>query len=126
MKEIKNESKINSYVQAGLVISVILSIILAYAVPTVIGLWYNIGSLCIPGIIFSVIGAYYNKFAVSEKYAIAEMIAGVVLSASWLILRDAYFKDSYLSIIEPMLIGLAGTLIIRVIGIISSHKRAVI
>lgn len=122
IKKDSNEIKINGYVRLGLIASVLLSILLAYLVPSVIGLWYNIGSLCIPGIIFLVIGAYYNKFAVSGKFAIAEILGGVLLSASWMILRDAYLKDSSLFIIEPLIIGLTGAFILRVAGIIFKKR----
>lgn len=122
----KDENKIQGYVQGGLIASVLVSILLAYYVPSVIGLWYNIGSLCIPGIIFLVIGAYYNKFAVAPKFAIAEIICGVILSASWMILRDAYLKDSSLYVVEPMITGLTGALFLRIMGIISKRKSLLI
>ena len=56
-----NELNLKHYTVIGLIISGSIAIILAYLIPSVIEIWYTIGSLFIPGIILPVISAYYPK-----------------------------------------------------------------
>ena len=70
----KDEKKLKPYTIYGLIISGILSIILAYYIPSVIEIWYTIGSFCIPGIILPVISSYYPKLEFLKRFIILEMI----------------------------------------------------
>jgi SSS family solute:Na+ symporter len=112
-----NENSLKWFTVLGLVISGILSIILAYLVPSVIEIWYTIGSFCIPGIILPVISAYYLKLRINKNVLIVEMITAVLLSVSWYFIRQYYFLDvKILGEIEPMLVGLAGAVLIHLYG----------
>jgi SSS family solute:Na+ symporter len=112
------ESRLKWFTVLGLIISGILSIILAYLVPSVIEIWYTIGSFCIPGIILPVISAYYLKLRIDNKILVVEMVAAVLMSISWFFIRQSYFMNTnILSEIEPMLVGLAGALFIHLFGL---------
>lgn len=111
------------YVRIGIVVSVIISVILAWTVQSVIGLWYLIGSFCIPGIIFLIFGAYYKKLSIDPKYAFAEIIAGSSSSIVWHFIRDE-FSNSYLTVIEPMLVGLLIALVVHLLGIVNRKEVA--
>ena len=94
----------------------IISIIIAYTIPSVIEIWYTIGSLFIPGIILPVISAYYPKFRISSKLIITEIILAVCLSTIWFEFRNT--QEGILSEIEPMIIGLLTAVIIHAYGLI--------
>ena len=68
------EEKIKSYTVIGIIISGIISILIAYLIPSVVEIWYTIGSLFIPGIILPVISAYYPKLRISSKLIITEIV----------------------------------------------------
>jgi SSS family solute:Na+ symporter len=111
------ESRLKWFTVLGLIISGILSIILAYMVPSVIEIWYTIGSFCIPGIILPVISAYYLKLRIDNNVIVVEMISAVVLSIGWFFIRQNYFINTkIISEIEPMLVGLIGAIIIHLFG----------
>lgn len=113
-----NESRLKWYTVLGLIISGVLSIILAFLVPSVIEIWYTIGSFCIPGIILPVISAYYLKLRIDNKVLMAEMITAVLLSISWFFIRQTYFQNAkILGEIEPMLVGLTGAVLIHLFGL---------
>jgi len=112
----KEDFLIKRYTNIGLLISAITSVALAYLLPSVIGLWYTIGSLFIPGIIFLVAGAYYPKLKVGKNIAVAEIIIAVIASATWLFLKNANVLPEYLSQIEPMITGLVFALVIHLYG----------
>jgi solute:Na+ symporter, SSS family len=112
------EGRLKWFTVLGLIISGILSIILAYIVPSVIEIWYTIGSFCIPGIILPVISAYYLKLRIDNNVIVVEMISAVTLSISWLFIRQNYFLNTkIISEIEPMLVGLIGAIIIHLFGL---------
>ncbi len=59
------EGKLKIYTYLGIALSSVIAIIMAYWIPSVVNLWYTIGSICIPGLIIPVIAAYYPKIAIS-------------------------------------------------------------
>ncbi|MCL6098483.1 MAG: sodium:solute symporter family protein [Bacteroidetes bacterium] len=116
LKSNAEEKRIPSYTRIGLVISSIIAVMLAYFIQSVISIWYLIGSICIPGIILLVIGAYYEKFKVSKNYALAEIIVGVAASIVWFTIRD-YLTIEVLKEVEPMIAGLLSVVLIHIIGV---------
>lgn len=113
----RNSSKLRYYSILGLVISGILSSILAYFIPSVVELWYSIGSIFIPGIIIPVISSYYYMLKISSKFIVAEMLTGLGASLAWFIIREKLVDDSLLSSIEPMLVGFVAAILIHSAGL---------
>ena len=71
-------------VRKGLVIISFLSIFLAFAVPSVVGLFYAIGSVLIPGLILPFVFTLWNeKISLSERLANQWIITPVVVSLVW-------------------------------------------
>ena len=117
LKPNAQEKQIPSYTRIGLVVSSIIAVMLAYFIQSVISIWYLIGSVCIPGIILLVFGAYYEKFKVSKNYALAEIIVGVIASLVWFTIRD-YLTIKVLKEVEPMIAGLLSVVLIHIIGVV--------
>jgi len=112
------ESNLRVYTIIGLIISGIIAILLAYFIPSVIEIWYTIGSLFIPGIILPVVSAYYPKLRVDKKFILAEMIAAFSASTVWYFLRSEFSNVAVLSEVEPMLVGLLFAVGIHLFGIL--------
>jgi len=110
------EEKIKSYTIIGILISGVISICIAYLIPSVVEIWYTIGSLFIPGIILPVISAYYPKLRISSKLIIAEIVFAVSTSMMWFDFRKSL--SGYLNEIEPMIIGLIVAIIIHSFGLL--------
>lgn len=119
-----SETAIKKNTIYGLVVSGVLSLILAYVIPSVIELWYTIGSLCIPGLIMLVAAAYYPSFSISKKWALAEIITGTALSTLWYIFRENAAGSSWAEI-EPMIAGLAGAILVHISGIYVKRRNRV-
>jgi len=64
------------FIRKGLVIISFLSLFLAFAVPSVVGLFYLIGSILIPGLILPFVFTLWN-----EKITISERLAGYWIKA---------------------------------------------
>jgi SSS family solute:Na+ symporter len=124
LKKDKNEQRIPFYTRVGLIVSAAVAVISAYFIQSVISLWYLVGSICIPGIIFLVFGAYYEKLRVPKIYAIIEIISGVSGSIIWFIVKSNY-HNLIVDQIEPMIAGLIIVLIVHALGIVSFRKLSV-
>ena len=71
-------------VRKGLVIISFLSLFLAFAVPSVVGLFYIIGSVLIPGIILPFVFSLWNeKISLSERLASLWIVTPVGVSLGW-------------------------------------------
>ncbi|RPI70938.1 MAG: sodium:solute symporter family protein [Ignavibacteriales bacterium] len=110
------EVNLKSYTIVGLMISGSIAILLAYSIPSVIQIWYTIGSLLIPAIILPVVSAYYPLLRVKRKFVISEMIIALFASTTWYLIRDNF--DADISIIEPMLAGLFFAALIHSAGLL--------
>jgi len=112
-----DEKKLKGFAMYGLLISGAVSVLLAYFIPSVIEIWYTIGSICIPGIILPVISSYYSKLKIGSRLILLEMIVSVLAALIWFFVRDN-FTNSDLTEIEPMLVGLTFSIIIHGTGLL--------
>ncbi len=90
-------------VKISLVVTILLSFLFAFLIPSVIDLWYAIGSLVIPGLLFLVVGSYYEKFKLSPKLTLMQVISVTVISTIIYLLRTLKFWETQ---IEPMIAGI--------------------
>ncbi len=104
------------FTRIGLAITILISVSLASLFDSIVQMWYVFGSICIPGMILLVFGAYFEKLKVSSKIAFIEILAGSLVSAIAAVLRSGL--DTFLfSEIEPMIFGLFTAIIIHSIGL---------
>ncbi len=113
-----SEDKLKLYTELGLIASGIVAVILAFAIPSVIEIWYAVGSICIPGMIIPVISAYYPRWRIGNKIIFIEMIAAVLSSLVWYLVRENFLMIPVINEIEPMLVGLVVSIAIHFYGII--------
>ena len=114
-----DESRLKNYTIIGLIISGIVALMLAYFIPSVIEIWYTIGSLFIPGIILPVVSSYYPKLRVSNKIILFEMIIAFMSSTVWYLLRNEIAANSLFIELEPMIVGLSVAVIVHLLGLLS-------
>lgn len=116
IKKDSKEENIKSFTIIGIAATGLFSILIAVMIPSVVEIWYTIGSLFIPGIIFPVISAYYPELRISSKLILAEMVFALFVSMIWLDFRRSL--NGVLSEIEPMIIGLLVAILIHSIGLL--------
>ena len=112
-----DEKKLKTFAIYGLMLSGVMSVLLAYFIPSVIEIWYTIGSICIPGIILPVVSSYYIKLKIDDKLVLSEMMISVLAGLIWFFVRDD-FTNSFLAEIEPMLVGLTFSIITHATGLL--------
>jgi SSS family solute:Na+ symporter len=117
IKKDAKEAQLKSYTVTGLAISGIIALVLAYSIPSVIEIWYTVGSLCIPVIILPVVSSYYPAIKVNSKVIVIEMITALAASTTWFFIRDNFDYEIYT--VEPMLVGLFCAIIIHFLALLT-------
>ena len=114
-----DEVLVQRWTKIGLVLSAFLSIILALAVPSVVKIWYAIGTAIVPGLLVPLMASYFRPLHIPSRYAFWAMLLGWLVSSAWLFqgqLNQANGVPSYWFGIEPMYPGLAISIVAWGIG----------
>jgi SSS family solute:Na+ symporter len=103
-------------VRWGIVAAAAGSIALAYAVPSVIRLWYSIGTAIIPGLLIPLVTSYYERWKAPASWTLAAMAAGWVISTGCLL--AGWQEGAVLPLwgVEPMYPGLLASAAIWAAG----------
>lgn len=113
--KVKNSS--NRYTRLGLILTALISILLIMSMPSVIELWYNIGSLFIPPLLIPVILAYFPRFRIPGRLVFLIMLISFILTLS-LFLNGQLTQEGgivkYPLGIEPFFPGFAASFLLHV------------
>ncbi|MDI6767945.1 MAG: sodium:solute symporter family protein [Bacteroidota bacterium] len=107
--EIRNpKSEITTnYTKISLIASFFLSVVIALLIPSVIKIWYTIGTVVIPGLLVPLMASYFLRFKIDAQYAFLAMLLGWLTSLCWLIVGQIFMNtNGYPLGIEPMYPGL--------------------
>lgn len=113
------KTKNNTLTRISTLIAAIIGILLIIVYPSVIDLWYVIGSVMIPGLLIPVLGVYLKLFSLRKGWILPTMILSIGVSLFWLILgtitSEGAYDYTYLGI-EPFYPGLALSIILWLLG----------
>jgi SSS family solute:Na+ symporter len=122
----QGEAEDTKYVRWGLVVTGLLSIVLAMYIPSVIKLWYTIGTVIIPGLLVPLITAYFKGWQAPTRYAFGAMLFGWLTSLAWLLIgwtQQLGSSDRYPLGVEPMYPGLLVAIGVWSAGMLVRRKR---
>jgi SSS family solute:Na+ symporter len=100
--------KINYYTRWGLVLTALISVILCILFPSVIQLWYIIGSLFIPPMLVPLLAAYFDRLKIPAGKILIIMVGSFSLSLFsflWGQMNMIEGNPDYLLGIEPFFPG---------------------
>jgi SSS family solute:Na+ symporter len=106
--------------RAGLVATMVLSLILSRLVPSIVGLWYSVGSAVIPGLLLPMLGVYLPALRVPGGWAAASSAAGWLVATGWVV--AARLKGAPPLGVEPMYPGLLASGAVWAAGYFSSTR----
>lgn len=98
----------------GLVLSALLSLGLAKLVPSVVDLWYAVGSAVIPGLLLPMLGVYFPRARVGGGWATAAGLAGFASSLAWVVAARRMGASPFG--VEPPFPGLAASALVWLAG----------
>ena len=79
------EGATQARVRAALIVAAVFSFGLALLVPSVVDLWYAVGSAVIPGLLLPMLGVYFPRLRVGERWAAAAGLSGFLASLGWVV-----------------------------------------
>jgi solute:Na+ symporter, SSS family len=97
-----------AWIRWGLAATAAGSALLAVALPSVVGLWYAIGSAAVPGLLVVMLSCYFERLRVGPRAAFASSLLGGGVSLAWLIAGAG--GRGYPWGVEPFYPGLAASL----------------
>jgi len=109
----------NRLTRISILIASALGLLLIIVYPSVIDLWYVIGSVMIPGLLIPVLGIYLKQFRLKRKWVLPLMALSIGASLFWLILGTLTQKMAYSYTflgIEPFYPGLFVSIICWLAG----------
>ncbi len=99
----------------GLLAAAFLSIVLALLIPSVIKLWYVIGTTIVPGLLIPLVTAYFEPLRVAPRFAFSGMLLAWLTSFLWMVFgwsQGVAATAEYPLGIEPMYPGLLAGLVV--------------
>jgi SSS family solute:Na+ symporter len=103
-----SDHKINYYTRIGLILTAVISIGLCILFPSVIQLWYVVGSLFIPPMLVPLLTAYFEKYKLSPRLTFIIMVGSFSISLFsflWGQIHKTGDSPDYLMGIEPFFPG---------------------
>lgn len=102
----QDEIRIRKYSNIGLVISGILSIIIAYWAQSIIKIWKDLGSIGTPALVIPLVVSFSKKFKMSRIAVLISMPGSALISGLWIWSKTQTASGSYFMGIEPIYPGL--------------------
>jgi SSS family solute:Na+ symporter len=121
MRGWRSEPEELRFIRWGLLVTGVLSIGLALAIPSVISLWYAVGTAIIPGLLIPLVTSYFDPLTVKPRYAFASMVLGWLTASLWLVAGWTQHLGSsahYPLGIEPMYPGVLMSFLAWLAGVI--------
>jgi SSS family solute:Na+ symporter len=115
------------WTRVGLVLSAILSILAAFNLPSVVGLWYTIGTAFVPGLLVPLLSAYAPaRLRAAPAWTFAASLLGTGLPIAWMVLgahAGGLDASHYPLGWEPMYVGLGASLLVWALGQTTTFGR---
>ena len=121
----------NKFSKLGIIISSVVSVLIVMWIPSVVNIWYTIGSVIIPALLISILSSYSEKFRIAPTFILMAMTASFTISLLSLLYGQFNLIDGYPVYplnIEPMYPGLFAGIIVYLSGYIQkciSNKTGV-
>jgi solute:Na+ symporter, SSS family len=121
-----DSARIARLTQLGIVLTAVVSVAGAIVFPSVISLWYVIGTLFIPSLLLPLTAAYYPRLRVGPRATMLAMAGGFAASFGWFVAGELAAVGGvaqYPLALEPMYAGLGFTVLVYVFARRAARRR---
>lgn len=110
-----SDAEVNHYTQIGLFLTMVAALVLIWALPSVVKMWYTLGSLFIPPLLIPILAALFSPKSLKAKDAVLLMTISFLFTLIWFI-YGMFNGGNYLLGIEPFLPGLLVSALIYIVS----------
>ena len=119
---IRRKSNLTKYTKIGMVISIVFSTLLVILIPSVVKMWYTLGSVVIPALIIPVMITFFKiRKYLNDITMVAAIFFAFIASFSWFLIGiNAGSLDfpNYLFNLQPFYVGLGVSGVIILGGLV--------
>jgi len=116
-----SDTEIQHYTRQGLLLTAVIALLLIWSAPSIVALWYNLGSVFIPPLLLPVLAVLYPRLKISNKATFVNLLTAFIMSVAWLL--TGQLLGRVLWGIQPFIPGM--TLSIFIYGYALLKKRKV-
>ncbi|MGB2867429.1 MAG: sodium:solute symporter family protein [Bacteroidota bacterium] len=80
MRQADDSALVRRWTGIGLIFTAIVSVVLALLLPSVVRIWYTVGTCIIPALLVPILASYFPQLLIRARYAFLAMMAGWVIS----------------------------------------------
>jgi len=124
---IRKKDKITKYTRIGLLVSIAFSTVLVVILPSVVKLWYTLGSILIPALLLPVVITFFRfNFNINDNLGATSIFFSFLSALVWFgigAFRESLAYPQYLFSIQPFYIGLLVALSILLTGILLKRRK---
>jgi Na+/proline symporter len=116
-----------SYSKIGIIVTSAISLIIAILLPSVVEMWYTIGTLFIPPLLMGIISSYFNKLIIRGKFMYYAMLVSFFVSLASFIYGNIFKTGSeqgYFFGLEPIYPGFFAGIIVYLWGFFKKTELA--
>ena len=113
------------WIRIGMLISIVVCIWMAYKIPSVVQLWYTIGTVIVPGMLIAMVSTFFPSMRINGNWMLATMCGGFLTSLIWLGIgwRHGLGGMEFPYGIEPMFPGVFVSFAIWSVGTFSHSTK---
>ncbi len=101
----------NRFSKAGITTASVLSLVIALLVPSVVEIWYIVGSITIPSLLIAVVSSYFSALQIGRNWILSAMIVSFLFSFFWVIFRVGFIEPMYPGLVSGLAVYAAGYII---------------
>ncbi len=123
----ENNKRILAYSRIGIFVTAVISIAISLLLPSVIQIWYDLGTVFVPGLLIPLVSSYFPKLHADRKYIFLAMASGWLASLVWLsvgFIRNTPMDPHYFFNIQPMYPGLFLSTVFYLLGLIKKGEKS--
>ncbi|MFC1481128.1 sodium:solute symporter [Candidatus Neomarinimicrobiota bacterium] len=112
-----DETAQTAKIRRGLIITGLAGYLLALWLPSVVELWFTIGTTLVPGLLIPMLISFVPAWSISDNDALLIGAVGIGIAAVWQLMPSVgvVAPGTYLLGLQPMLPGIAGSLTVAMV-----------
>ena len=124
-----SDMEVQHYTRQGLLLTAIIALLLIWVAPSIVDLWYNLGSVFIPPLLLPILAVLFPRIQISPGATLFNLLFGFLISFIWLAINEV--NGSALLGIQPFIPGMSFSLLLyftvlfknKIIAVLNNYRK---